>query len=406
MAGTLEGIRVVDMSRVLAGPWAAQMLADYGADVIKIERPGCGDDTRSWGPPWLTDADGRVGTDAAYFLACNRNKRSLTCNLAHPQGAELVRGLIGQSDIVIENYKPGTLARFGLDAQSVMDAHPSLIYCSVSAYGLDAERGQEPGYDAMMQASAGLMSVTGEPEAAGGRPQKVGVAITDIMAGMYASTAVLAALNERHNSGRGQHIDVPLFDSQVAWLANQAMNYLVGGSVPPRHGNAHPNIVPYQSFATADGELMLAVGNDRQFEACAECLGVGELARDDRFSSNAARVRHREALVPKLAKRLATGSSETWLSAFRERGVPAAPINNLEQVFADPHVHERELVRHLAHPFANTVPTVSNPVRFSETPVQYRSAPPILGEHTEEILAEVLGYAPEKIAALADAGAI
>lgn len=406
MSGALAGIRVIDMSRVLAGPWAGQLLADYGADVIKIEKPGVGDDTRHWGPPWLRDTDGRETADAAYFFASNRNKRSVTCNLAHGDGAQVVRDLVAESDVLIENYRVGTLSRFGLGAAHACELNPALIYCSLSAYGQDAARADEPGYDAMIQASAGLMSVTGEPQSSGGRAQKVGVAAADIMAGMYAATAILAALTERGVSGRGQQIDVPLFDSQVAWLANQGMNYLIGGSVPERHGTAHPNIVPYQSFATADGEIMLAVGNDSQFDACADCLGLAELAEDARFSSNSARVQHRDALVSILSERLATRRTADWLREFKKRGVPAGPINDLAAVFGDAHVAERELVRHLDHPLAGTVPTIANPVRFTETPVEYRSAPPMLGQHTEEVLEDVLGYSSEKIAALADAGAI
>ncbi len=406
MSGALDGIRVIDMSRVLAGPWAGQLLADYGADVIKIERPGVGDDTRHWGPPWLRDEGGAETSDAAYFMASNRNKRSVTCNLAQEDGAQIVRDLVAGSDVLLENYRVGTLSRFGLGADQLRALNPALIYCSLSAYGQEASRAAEPGYDAMIQASAGLMSVTGEPQTAGGRAQKVGVAIADIMAGMYAATAILAALTRRGDSGEGQQIDVPLFDSQVAWLANQGMNYLLGGVVPERHGTAHPNIVPYQSFATADGEFMLAVGNDAQFEACVECLGVGELATDERFASNSARVQHRDVLVALLAERLMTRSTADWLREFGKCGVPAGPINDLAAVFSDPHVAEQQLIRHLDHPLAGPVPTIANPVRFSKTPVGYRSAPPTLGQHTEDVLKDVLGYPSEKIAALARAGAI
>lgn len=406
MSGALDGIRVIDMSRVLAGPWAGQLLADYGADVIKIERPALGDDTRHWGPPWLEDTDGQDTADAAYFLASNRNKRSVTCNLAHADGAQIVRDLVCDSDVLLENYRVGTLARYGLDAVSLRALNPALIYCSLSAYGQDSVRSAEPGYDAIVQASAGLMSITGEPRESGGRPQKVGVAIADIMAGMYAATAILAALTRRQASGRGQQIDVPLFDSQVAWLANQGMNYLIGGSVPQRHGTAHPNIVPYQSFTTADGELMLAVGNDAQFTACTACLGVPELAGDVRFTSNAARVQNRKALVALLAECLVTRPTAEWLDEFKLHGVPAGPINDLGAVFDDPHVVDRKLVRHLAHTAAGQVPTIANPVWFSESPVDYRSAPPTLGQHTRDVLQNVLGYSTAKIAALADAGAI
>ncbi len=406
MGGTLDGIRVIDMSRVLAGPWAGQLLADYGADVIKIEKPGSGDDTRRWGPPWLEKAERDDSRVAAYFLAANRNKRSITCNLAHPDGGRIVRDLAAVSDVVIENYRVGTMARFGLGAEALRERNPALVYCSISAYGQEGARAKEPGYDAMIQASAGLMSLTGEPAEQGGRPQKVGVAAADIMAGMYAATAILAALTRRQATGRGQTIDVPLFDSQVAWLANQALNYLIGGTVPKRYGTAHPNIVPYQAFATADGHLMLAVGTDAQFAACVECLGIGELAADRRFADNAARVEHRDLLVDLLAARFVTRSSAEWLKRLKSRQVPVGPINDLAAVFAEPSVSERGLVRQLEHSRAGAIPTVANPVRFSETPVEYRYAPPTVGEHTRQVLEDVLGYSAEKIAALADAGAI
>jgi crotonobetainyl-CoA:carnitine CoA-transferase CaiB-like acyl-CoA transferase len=387
MPGPLQGRRVIDLSRVLAGPWAGQLLADYGADVIKIERPAVGDDTRAWGPPWLRDADGNEISEAAYFQSSNRNKRSLTVNLAHPSGQDLIRKLVEKSDILLENFKVGSLARFGLDAKSLCKLNPRLIYCSISAYGQSGSRCREPGYDAMMQAAGGLMSITGDSDADGGRPTKVGVAIADIMAGMYAATAVLAALADRERSGRGQHIDVPLFDSQIAWLANQNMNYLLTGTPPGRMGSAHPNIVPYQAFQTADGYVMLTVGNDRQFVDCCEILDCPEIADDPRFSSNGGRV-------------------VQCLEAFAARNIPAGPINDIAQVFADPVVEEREIVRKLPHATAGEVPTVANPVRFSDTPVEYRLAPPELGQHTEEVLKELLGLSDEDIASLYDSGAL
>lgn len=403
MGGPLANIRIVDLSRVLAGPWAGQLLADYGAEVIKIERPGRGDDTRGWGPPWL---DGERPSDSAYFLSCNRNKLSVTCNLAHPDGARIVRELVAKSDVVLENYRVGSLARYGLDAASLCGEYPSLIYCSISAFGQSGPNVEEPGYDAMIQAAAGLMSITGEAAEAGGRPQKVGVAIADIMAGMYAATAILAALNERQTSGRGQHIDVPLFDSQVAWLANQAMNYLVGEQVPGRHGTAHPNIVPYQAFATADDDLMLAVGTDEQFRACVEELGLAELADDARFLTNADRVQARDVLLPLLAERLRTAPAATWLARFKARGIPCGAINDLQAVFDTPQVNERHLVRRLDHGSGKRVPTVANPVSFSRSPVEYRAAPPLLGEHTSAVLRDLLGYEQEEIDRLADSGAL
>jgi len=406
MSGPLKHVKVLDMSRILAGPWAGQLLADYGADVIKVEKPQTGDDTRHWGPPWLKDAADHPTADAAYFLAANRNKRSVTCNLAHPDGQKVIQDLVAQSDILIENYRVGSLSRYGLDAATLRSLKPELIYCSISAYGQKGSRCAEAGYDAVIQASAGLMSITGDAESSGGRPQKVGVAVADIMAGMYAVTAILAALTARQHTGKGQHIDVPLFDSQVAWLANQGMNYLVGGSIPGRYGTAHPNIVPYQSFATADGEIMLAVGSDTQFAACAAVLGLPELAENDLFRCNANRVINREQLCHLIAGILKMASSEHWLELFRAKGIPAGPINDLAAVFSDPQVTEHQLVRYLDHPVAGKVPTISNPVNFSTTKVAYERAPPTLGQHTREILLDDLGYSAAKIESLYTAGAI
>jgi crotonobetainyl-CoA:carnitine CoA-transferase CaiB-like acyl-CoA transferase len=406
MSGPLHGVRVLDLSRVLAGPWATQLLADYGADVIKVERPGTGDDTRKWGPPWLRSAADGSPVDAAYYLAANRNKRSITCNLSHPDGAAIVRDLAAGSDVVVENFRVGTLGKFGLDYASLREINPRLIYCSVTAFGQEGARAQEAGYDAMIQASAGLMSITGEPESRHGRPQKVGVAVSDIMAGMYAASSVLAALYDRQVSGTGRAIDVPLFDSQVAWLANQAMNYLVGGETPGRLGTAHPNIVPYQSFATADGDLMLAVGNDEQFAACVGIMGLGDLANDDRYRDNERRLRNRDSLIERLSQALMEQPTSYWLDSFRRAGVPAGPINDLAQVFSDPHVAERGLVRELDHPVAGHVPTVVNPVRFSGAAPRADMRPPMLGEHTEDVLKRVLGYSADEIDALRSAGAI
>ncbi len=406
MPGPLRGLIVIDMSRVLAGPWAGQLLADYGADVIKIERPGVGDDTRHWGPPWLRDADGNDTKEAAYFQSSNRNKRSVTVNLAHPLGQQLVRKLVSKSDILLENYKVGSLKRYGLDASSLCELQPKLIYCSISAYGQVGSKSAEPGYDAMIQATGGLMSITGESDAEGGRPTKVGVAIADIMAGMYATTAVLAALAAREKSGRGQYIDVPLFDSQVAWLANQNMNYLLTGTPPGRQGTAHPNIVPYQAFQTADGNLMLAVGNDRQFADFCASLGCPDISEDPRYSTNSARVENRDELVEIISERLKERTTACWLDQFASVNIPAGPINDLAQVFADPVVEERQIVRQLRHSLAGEVPTVANPVRFSETPVEYDLAPPVLGQHTTEVLKDVLAYSDEEITKLYDSGAI
>ena len=399
LAAPLDKIRVLDLSRILAGPWAAQLLADYGADVIKVERPGSGDDTRGWGPPW-------IGDDAAYFHAANRNKRSITVNLASASGQDLVRKLAATSDVLIENFRAGTLARFGLDAASLCKLNPALVYCSISAYGQTGSKAQDPGYDAMIQATAGLMSITGQPDDAGGEPQKVGVAIADLMAGMYAVTAILAALQARQHTGRGQHIDVPLYDAQVAWLANQGMNYLASGEAPRRLGNAHPNIVPYQTFATRDGHLMVATGNERQFRDLMACLGCPELADAPRFATNAARVENRQALVALMAERFRRRTTPEWVAQLTAARIPAGPVNDLAEVFSNAHAEERELVRRLEHPVAGDVPTIANPVRFSQTPVDYRAAPPLLGEHTRALLREDLGYTDAAIDELQESGAI
>ena len=406
MPGPLNSLKVIDMSRVLAGPWAGQLLADYGAEVIKIERPGVGDDTRSWGPPWLRDSAGNDTKEAGYFQSTNRNKRSVTVNLAHPLGQKLIRKLVTRSDILLENYKVGSLRRYGLDATNLCELNPALIYCSISAYGQSGSKSAEPGYDAMIQAAGGLMSITGESDAEGGRPTKVGVAIADIMAGMYATTAILAALVARQKSGRGQHIDIPLFDSQVAWLANQNMNYLLTGTPPGRRGTAHPNIVPYQAFQTADGTLMLAVGNDMQFANLCASLGCPEIADDPRYSVNSARIENRDELIQIIAERLRGKTTAYWLDQFASLHIPAGPINNLAQVFSDPVVAERRIVRKLNHSLAGEVPTVANPVQFSDTPVEYKLAAPVLGQHTAEVLKNDLGYSDDEIAQLYDSGAI
>ena len=399
MTTALQNIRILDLSRVLAGPWASQLLGDYGADVVKIERPGQGDDTRLWGPPWL-------GEESGYFLSTNRNKRSVTVDISTSQGQQLLRDLVHKADVLIENFKVGTLARYGLDPADLTRENPGLIVCSISAFGQQGSRSSEPGYDAMIQASGGLMSMTGAPDEQGGRPQKVGVAVADIMAGMYAATAVLAALNARAHTGKGQIIDVPLYDSQVAWLANQNMNFLVGGTNPGRMGTAHPNLVPYQAFATSDGEIMLAVGNDRQFAACMNCLGLGQLADRDDYANNAARIEHREPLIAIMQERLALNTTAHWLKEFSARQVPAGPINSIGEVLSNEHAVERQLVRHVRNSAGHDVPTVANPVDFGSTPVRYDLAPPLLGEHTEEVLQEWLGYSAELIEALRNDAAI
>ncbi len=396
----------MDLSRVLAGPWASQLLADYGAEVIKIERPVHGDDTRLWGPPWLVDNSGKVTAESAYFLSANRNKKSVTADLSQRGGQELVQVLARNADILIENFRVGTLAKYGLDADSLQKLNPRLIYCSISAYGQTGSRSNLPGYDAMIQAEAGLMSITGASDREGGRPQKVGVAIADIMTGMYAVTAVLAALHARHRDGKGQSIDLSLYQSQVAWLANQAQNYLMTGSSPVRLGTAHPNLVPYQTFETTDGEVMLAVGNDRQFVACMTCLGLADRAVAEQFSTNDARVRNRSELIALMSGRLRQKSSAHWLADLAAAGVPAGRINDLHTVFSDAYAVEVGLVQQMPHALAERVPAVSNPVHFSRTPVEYRTAAPILGQHTEEVLRDDLRYTLEEIEALRQCGAI
>lgn len=399
MTSALSKLRVLDMSRVLAGPWAGQLLGDFGADVVKIERPGQGDDTRQWGPPWL-------GNESAYFLSANRNKRSVTVDIGTQAGQRLIRELACEADVLIENFRVGTLQRYGLAPQDLLDANPRLVICSITAFGQTGSRSGEPGYDAMIQASGGLMSITGPPDEEGGGPQKVGVAIADIMAGMYAATAILAALHAREESGRGQLIDVPLYDSQVAWLANQNMNYLVGGSVPGRLGTAHPNLVPYQAFQTSDGNLMIAVGNDRQFAACMACLGCPEVADDEAFASNAARLHNRVSLVEKMQTILGAETTAHWLEEFGAHGVPAGPINDIGEVLSNAYAQERELVSNFRNAAGDEVPLVANPVDLASTPVTYERAPPLLGEHTDEVLREWLGYSGALIEELRSSSAI
>lgn len=386
--GALDGIRVLDLSRVLAGPTAGQILADLGADVVKIERPGRGDDTRQWGPPWLRDAAGAETAESAYYLGANRGKRSVAVDLAQAEGAHLVADLAGHADIVLENFRVGGLARYGLDYASLAAQHPRLIYCSITGFGQTGPYAERPGYDSMIQAMGGLMSITGPAD---GEPQKVGVAIADVMSGLYAAIAVLAALHHRERSGEGQHIDLALLDVQVAGLANQAMNYLVGGDVPGRLGNAHPNIVPYQTFAASDGYFMLAVGNDGQFRRLCTELGLDELAGDERFVTNAARVQNRDVLVARLAGVLATGTRADWLRRLEAAGVPCGPVNTVDEVFADAQVRARGLVADADHPLAGTVPLVASPLRLSGSPVAQPGAPPLLGQHTDEVLRDILG---------------
>ena len=389
--GALSHLVVLDLSRVLAGPWCSQILADLGAEVIKVERPGSGDDTRAWGPPDLAG-------ESAYYLSANRNKKSVTIDITRPEGQRLVQELAAQADIVLENFKVGGLARYGLDYDSLRAANPRLIYCSITGFGQDGPYAGRAGYDFLIQAMGGLMSMTGAADSEpGGGPQKVGVALTDVMSGMYATVAILAALAHRQQSGEGQYIDIALLDVQVASLANQAMNYLVSGIPPRRLGNAHPNIVPYQTFPTADGEMIVAVGNDGQFAKLCAVAGHTEWAADPRFASNGERVRHRRELIPLLCTATVTRSTASWVDALEAAGVPCGPINDLAAVFADPQVRHRKMSMTLPHPEAGAVPSVASPLRLSATPVEYTRPPPLLGQHTDEVLAEKLGMAREEI---------
>ena len=390
----LNGLKVLDLSRVLAGPWAGQMLADLGADVVKVERPGSGDDTRTWGPPWLKDADGRDTSDAAYFFCANRNKRSVAIDMATPDGQALLQRLAAEADVVLENFKVGGLKQYGLDHETLCARHPRLIYCSITGFGQTGPYAPRAGYDFLIQGMGGLMSVTGRSDAEeGAGPQKVGVALTDVMTGLHAAIGILAALQHRDRTGEGQHIDLALLDVQVAALANQAGNHLISGRVPQRMGNAHPNIVPYQDFPTADGDMILAIGNDGQFVRFCEVAGRAEWAADERFATNAARVANRGVLIPLLRQTTVMRTTREWVAALESKAVPCGPINRLDEVFADPQVIARGLRVELPHPVAGVVPGVANPIRLSGTPVVYRSAPPRLGAHTAGVLADWLGAA-------------
>jgi crotonobetainyl-CoA:carnitine CoA-transferase CaiB-like acyl-CoA transferase len=404
--GALQGIKVLDLSRVLAGPWCTQTLADLGADVIKVERPGTGDDTRAWGPPFLQDDQGRETAESAYYLGANRNKRSLTVDLSTPQGQALVRRLARRCDVVVENFKVGDMARYGLDAASLQALHPGLIYCSITGFGQTGPYRERAGYDYAVQGLGGLMSVTGErDDLPGGGPQKVGVAVADLFTGLYATVAILAALRHREHTGEGQVIDMALLDTQVAMLANLGANYLVSGKVPRRAGNAHQNIVPYQVFEVADGHLILAVGNDGQFRKFCEVAGCAELASDTRFAHNADRVRHREKLVPLLAERLKRRRKDEWLAALEAEKVPCGAINSLNDVFADPQVLARGMTSTVPHPLNAKLKLVSSPMKLSATPVTLRHAPPMLGQHTMEVLGES-GLSADEINTLREQGII
>jgi glutaryl-CoA transferase len=405
--GPLSHLTILDLSRVLAGPWCTQLLADLGATVIKIEKPGSGDDTRAWGPPFLKDVEGHDTGEAAYYLACNRGKLSVAIDFTTPDGRDLVHALARQADALVENFKVGALARYGLDHASVAALNPRLVYASITGFGQDGPYADRAGYDFIIQGMSGFMSVTGErDDRPGGGPQKAGVAITDLMTGMYASVALLAALAHRDRTGQGQWIDACLFDSSVAMMAVMNMNYLVSGSVPARAGNAHQNIVPYQVFACADGHVILAVGNDGQFRKFCEIGGAPQWAADERFATNAARVRHRDTLVPLIDALMSSRTQRAWLEALERAGVPCGPINRIDQVFDDPQIRARGMKLDLPHPLAGSVPQVRAPLRFSATPLAYASAPPLLGAHTYEVLRERLALPEATIVELAQRGVI
>jgi len=404
MAGPLDGIRVFDMTRILAGPTATQILGDLGADVIKVERPGAGDDTRKWGPPYLKDGDGNDTSESAYYLAANRNKRSISIALETSEGQALARRLIAKCDVLFENFKVGNLARYGLAYDQLKDAMPRLIYCSLTGFGQTGPYAPRAGYDLLAQAMGGIMSITGEKD---GEPVKVGIAIADIMTGMYANTAILAALHHRERSGRGQHIDMALLDSQVAWLVNAGMSYLVAGEVPIAWGTAHATIVPYQAFPTADGFFILAVGNDSQFRKFCNFAGAPELADDPRFRTNPDRVGNRDTLVALIREITAKQPTAHWLDGLEPLGVPAGPVNTIDRVFADPQVRHRGMQIEMAHPLAAApVPMIASPMKLSETPVDYRRPPPTAGQHTDEVLRELLGLDKDEIAGLHARGVV
>ena len=407
MAGPLAGMRVLDLSRVLAGPWAGQNLADLGAEVIKLERPKVGDDSRAFGPPWIKDAQGRDTKDSAYFTSANRGKKSITVNLQEPAGQELVRQLAQKCDVLLENYKFGDLARYGLDYGALSKINPRLIYCSVTGFGQSGPYRERPGYDFMIQGMGGMMSVTGEPDGSpGGGPQRAGVPIADIITGMYASIAICAALANRAETGNGQHLDLALLDSQIALLAYQNTNYFSTGKPPGRIGNLHPNIVPYQPFKSSDGEVIIACGNDNLFRRFCDAAGHPELAKDPRFVTNGKRVENRAEMTRLIQEIFGKKSTTEWLELLESAGVPNGPINNLAQVFEEPHVKARGVKIELDHAAAGKLPLVGSPMRFSGTPIEYRLAPPLLGEHTDEVLRGLLGKNDAEIAKLRAEGVL
>jgi crotonobetainyl-CoA:carnitine CoA-transferase CaiB-like acyl-CoA transferase len=405
--GALSHLRVLDLSRILAGPWCSQNLADMGAEVIKVERPGKGDDTRAWGPPWVRDIHGADTADSTYYAAANRGKKSVTVDIASADGQQVVRELVAHSDVLIENYKVGDLKRYGLDYESLSALNPALVYCSITGYGQDGPNAHKPGYDFVFQAMGGLMSITGEEDSLpGGGPQKAGIAIADVMTGMYASVAILAALNHRSVSGRGQYIDMALIDCIVALGGNQVTGFFANGKIPQRYGNAHASLVPYQVFAVSDGEVVVAVGNDAQWQQFCDGLARPDLAADGRWQRMSGRVTGRAELIPELARTMLTRTRDDWISRLEARGVPCGPINNYEQVFEDQQVRHRGLRVDLPQPDGAVVSTIASPLRLKGTPVVYDRAPPQLGNCTEELLSGVLGYDPEKIRTLREKGVV
>lgn len=401
----LGGIKVLDLSRILAGPWASQALADFGATVWKIEKPGVGDDTRHWGPPYL-NTEPTEESLSAYFIAANRGKHSICIDITHKQGQSLIKELARKADILIENFKVGGLKQYGLDYHSLCQINPGLIYCSITGFGQTGPKANEAGYDAMIQATGGLMSITGSSEKDGGKAQKVGIAVTDLMTGMYATTGILAALNYRNTTGIGQHIDLSLLDTQIAMLANQGMNYLVSGNIPLRYGNGHPNIVPYQTFSCNDGEILLAVGNDQQFNKTCLVLEMTKLAEDDRFKSNKQRVINRNCLIPKLAKAFVTESCQHWLKLLRQANVPCGPVNNIEQALDEPQVKHRNMLFELVDNNNQKVPQIANPLKFSKLNLSYQLPPPTLGDSTIDVLTQELNLSEAKIIELKNKGVI
>ena len=405
MQRALSDIRVLDLTRILAGPTCTQLLGDLGADIIKVEKPGAGDDTRKWGPPYLPGKDGAPTQESAYYLASNRNKRSVAIDIALPEGQELVRALLGHCDVLVQNFKAGGLARYGLDYATLEDAFPGLVYCSISGFGQTGPYKSRAGYDYLAQGYGGIMSVTGAPE---GEPMKVGVGIADIMCGMYASSAILAALHHQRRTGQGQHIDLALLDTQVAWLANEGTNYLLSGRVPQRLGNEHPNIVPYKLFQTKDGPVVLAAGNDAQFQRFCRFAGLAELGHDPRFATNSLRIANRQALYAQLVPAFLTKTKAEWVDGLTALGVPCGPVNNIAEVFEDEQIQHREMRIEMPHPLAEdgTVPLLGNPIKLSETPVAYAAPPPFLGQHTDEVLQDLLELDAAERSRLRESGII